>query len=657
MATFAQPTGLYGWIQSNDGRSTGLFVGFLAAIQCIAPLALVAPLLVLDVDHAPFFDWTGYVWRYAPIVLATSILWFVAQLWWHVETVKRAVDFSFVDAEDEPRLCRITEPLIILTGLPVPFLGVIESDARNAFACGIGRKKAVVVVTRGLIDSLTDDELASVLAHELSHIHHGDIRLMAAANIFMSALTRLHARNVLRFTWVHGLLALAVPAVLPLSIAGSMIGRIALRGGQVSRLLIGSSREFIADAEAARWTQNPAALASALLKVDGHHRLASARAEDDAMMIAGDSEGTGATHPTIAQRVAALARVTGSMVFNAPAAPRAGDWTATTSRETVERMARSGRGIATQAIVRVRKGDKENFLGLTRYGTLALLATIGALLLIHENDLADPRAVAAKFDLRPIGLMIGKPVSCQLGTIAPSLYRRCGMEADSGGYRDFEGQTGTLAGYLADLSRRRAARGVTNADLNILSIVRETVRKPYLGESGLVRGITTMHPSGSAYYARESGGFSSTPPDAAVIAEIDQIGCFPGDRAPFMHGPPLALGETRADWSIARLVGQANVHEFEATVSLSSTGTAPDYVGRRRALVGLAYDIYGKPGLDIVLRAFSSDAHEAIVARLDQTPARRSQPAATTPIEKAEQRALARDPAAFIPCRSLAGRR
>ena len=456
----AAPTGLHGWIQSNDGRSAGLFLGFLVAIQLIAPLALVGPLVMIDIDHAPLAHWRGYFLRYAPLVLVASVVWFAAQLWWYVETVKRAVGFHFVDASDEPRLCRILEPLIILTGLPAPFVGVVDSDARNAFACGVGRNKAVVVVTRGLLEGLDDHELASVLAHELSHIRNGDIRLMAAANIFMATLARLHARNALRFTPVHGLIALAVPALLPLSIAGSLLGRVALRAGQVSRLLIASSREFIADAQAAQWTQNPAALASALLKVDGRHRVACARAEDDAMMIAGDSEGPGATNPTVAQRVAALARVTGSMVFNAPAAPRDGDWTATTSREAVERMAFGRRAIATQAVVRLRQGDNENVLGLTRWGMAALLATVAGLAAIHWGELGDRRAMAAKFDPRPIGMMLALPVACELSPFSPAFKARCNAGLNPGAYRDWAGQRRTLAGYLADRSGDWAASGL-----------------------------------------------------------------------------------------------------------------------------------------------------------------------------------------------------
>ena len=215
-----QPTGLYGWIKSNDGRSLGLFLAFLMAVQLLAIPSLFVPLMLLDAAHAPFLGWGGYFLRYAPLVLAGSVVWFGWKYWWHIETVKRAVGFHFVDNADEPYLCSVIEPLIVMWGLPIPFVGVIESPARNAFACGVGRKKAVVVVTRGVIDDLSREELSCVLAHELSHIKNGDIRLMAAANIFMSALTEMHRNNPMQMTPIHAVLAIAVPAVLPITLLG-----------------------------------------------------------------------------------------------------------------------------------------------------------------------------------------------------------------------------------------------------------------------------------------------------------------------------------------------------------------------------------------------------------------------------------------------------
>ncbi|KQS03572.1 hypothetical protein ASG11_04305 [Sphingomonas sp. Leaf357] len=640
--------GLYGWIQSNDGRSTGLFLLFLLAIQVIAPFALILPLVMLDIDHAPLFSWSGYALRYAPLVLAASIVWFAAQLWWHVETVKRAVGFEFVDDADEPRLCRTIEPLIILAGLPTPFVGVIESDARNAFACGVGHKRAVVVVTRGLVDALSDAELGGVLAHELSHVKNGDIRLMAAANIFMSALTRLHARNALRFSPIHGLVALAIPAILPLSLAATLIGRIALRAGQVSRLLIASSREFVADAQAAGWTKDPAALASALLKVDERYRIDNSQAENDAMMIAGESSGTGATHPTVSQRVAALARVTGSMVWNAPASPTDQDWTATTTRNTVAQARFGPRGRAVQAIRRVRQGDRENFLGLTYWNTFALVLTVGALIGIHWPQIGDAHAMAAKFDPRPIGTMIGAPMSCELSPFSSTFKRRCDAGMTAGAYREYEGQQGTLAGYIADWSKARRDRGLINADLSVASFGHDRVEGVYRGQSGRMDQATVLR-TGDGMYIDANGHETYAPPVGLIIAETTKLGCFVRDPRPIESGLAKPLDQN----DIASIASDLNRAASDTASGTPNFASISYYLDRRETLVDRAWVLYRQPGLNALRAALDDQQQRRAVERFRATVAQLGFPAVMKPVDRAKLSALLRNPVAFIPCRSL----
>lgn len=649
MIASSAPTGLHAWVRSNDGRSTGLFVAFLLAIQVVAPLVLVVPLTLADIDHAPFFDWLGYLRRYAPIVLAGSIFWFAAQFWWHVETVKRAVGFHFVDAEDEPRLCRVIEPLVILTGLPVPFVGVIEDQGRNAFACGIGRKKAVVVVTRGLLAALDDHELSCVLAHELSHIHHGDIRLMAAANIFMSALTRLHARNGLRFTWVHAMLSWAVPAILPLSLVGGIIARWALKGGQMSRLLIASSREYIADAEAARWTQNPAALASALLKVDGQHRIDGARAEDDAMMIAGDTEGAGATHPTVAQRIAALARTTGSMVFNAPSAPRPSDWTTGTTPDAVARVSFGRRATAVQAIASVRRGDQEDVLGLDLFGRCALAAALIGLGLLHFGELDDPRAIAAKFSLRPIATLVGSPVACMLSPFTIGAKERCAARAAPGGYREFEGQRHTLAGLLADMSRQRREFGITNSDVTLTGVMGGQVVRSYHGESGRLKPIDALHIRDGDAFMDTNGNPIEGVPEQLAIAEFDQIGCFPMNR---ISGPdqPLPVDAVSSGGMSLKTLAAAADRDAKFALKLSpSAAAALTYARGRQTRLSAAFSTYGAPGLEVMGRHYATPLHAGALARV----AAAADIPSLDAVDRASVRALLRKPASYLPCSSL----
>ena len=207
-------------------------------------LALIVPLAMFDPEHAPLYGWTGYLVRWVPIVTVIGALLFAVQMAWHVRTVRRRTDFRFVDDHDEPRLCRIVEPLAIAAGLPTPYVGVIDSPALNAFACGIRQKDAVLVFTRGLIDGLDDDELAAVAAHEIIHIVNGDIRLIAATNVCLDTLSccsRGPARSACNRIWeacTLPILALVLPMMVVLVLVVMFLRRLAVDGSHLTRLLI-----------------------------------------------------------------------------------------------------------------------------------------------------------------------------------------------------------------------------------------------------------------------------------------------------------------------------------------------------------------------------------------------------------------------------------
>ena len=456
--------GLYGHVRSNDARSLALFAGFVAAFHLLAMLALVVPLAMYDPDHAPLYGWTGYLVRWVPIVTVIGALLFAVQMAWHVRTVRRRTDFRFVDDQDEPRLCRIVEPLAIAAGLPTPYVGVIDSPALNAFACGIRQKDAVLVFTRGLIDGLDDDELAAVAAHEIIHIMNGDIRLIAATNVCLDTLKLLQPRpSTQRLKRIHGGLhasrswPMLLPVMVVLVLVMMFLRRLAVDGSHLARLLIASAREFIADAEAARLTQNPAALVSALRRIEGRSVIPGLAAGQDAMMIDGAHEGAFATHPTIAERVAAIISVTGSMALIAPA-HRDTRPPELSAREGFGRRVSPGleaalslraRQGASAALARVSSGNEFNRLGLTPELTVGAVAAIGVFLWAHSADLRNPAALAKAFDpapMRTLFAMGGEQARCQRQGIA--------------GLIGLVGETGRLQRLLQDArgaSRRRRA--------------------------------------------------------------------------------------------------------------------------------------------------------------------------------------------------------
>lgn len=306
--------GLYGHVKSNDLRSTVLFAGFLVAFQLVAAVTLVLPLYFLDVGHLWLFNMAGYVTRYVPIVLTGGIALFFVQFLRHVASVRSTADFDYVERRTHPRLFNIVEAQAIAAGLPLPKVGLIESPARNAFACGLSARSAVVVATRGLIEALDDNELAAVVAHEVSHIKNGDIRLMAAAAVMMDNMDLLQRQNPLRIVdYRQVVLTILLPPFLMLFLGSKLITGLAFALARGSRLLISASREFVADAEAVRMTHDPAALISALRRIEGRSAVEGISPHADAMMIDGPTGGAFASHPTITERIAVLTRLSGTM--------------------------------------------------------------------------------------------------------------------------------------------------------------------------------------------------------------------------------------------------------------------------------------------------------------------------------------------------------
>ncbi len=365
--------GFYGHVKRNDLRSAAMFAGFLVAFQLVAAVALFLPLFLLDPRHAPFvFGFSGYLERYAPLVLAAGGAMFLLRFSRHVASVRATVAFAYVDRRTHPRLVDAVETQAIAAGLPFPKVGLIDGPARNAFACGLSARSAVVVATRGLVEALDDDELAAVVAHEIAHIKNGDIRLMAAANVLMDNLEWLRRRNPLRVAgYGRALLAVLVPPFLLLCLLAGVVTAAAFTLARVSRLLISSSREFVADAEAVRATHNPAALISALRRIEGRSAVEGIGPQADAMMIDGAVEGAFASHPPIAERIAVLERLSGAMAH----VPLARKDTRPADQATARRGGASGRegapgpgtapAPARSLIGRVNAGPRESILGLT----------------------------------------------------------------------------------------------------------------------------------------------------------------------------------------------------------------------------------------------------------------------------------------------------
>lgn len=310
-------SGLHGHIRRNHWRSLLLFLGFVAAVEILAlgawlPTRLFAGYMAAIAGPEARPD-DPLIW-FMIGGLVVGALWFLLFLGQNVRKAREAVGFAPAAGQDERRLRRLVEPLAISVGLPTPRLAVVESAARNAFACGLTPREAVIVVTRGLIGALDDDELRAVLAHEIAHLRNGDTRLMAfafAAQEAIQGLSRRFAPLMNGRSWLLLLLSPVHLLMLAALVVSSTFGAIL---AALSRLLISRAREFVADAEAVRLIKDAGPLIAALGKIEGVSALENAPAAIEAMLIDGASTGALATHPTIAERIAALRAHAGATI-------------------------------------------------------------------------------------------------------------------------------------------------------------------------------------------------------------------------------------------------------------------------------------------------------------------------------------------------------
>ena len=200
-----------------------------------------------------------------PLGVAVVVGFAVFQLLTSGKVAMRALGAREVTAQEEPQLHAVVDRLCALAGVGKPVVAVAETDVPNACAVGRTKKVAVLCVTRGLLKRLEPQELEAVLAHELSHVAHGDAAVMTVAS-FIGVLAGLVARVGLKLIYFGGRarglwhILVAALGVMALAVATWFVSLLLTRS--LSRY-----REFAADRSAAQLTGNPSALASALSKV------------------------------------------------------------------------------------------------------------------------------------------------------------------------------------------------------------------------------------------------------------------------------------------------------------------------------------------------------------------------------------------------------
>jgi Zn-dependent protease with chaperone function len=218
----------------------------------------------------------------------------------------RLINSNTSDA-DERKLLNVVEEMSIASGVPVPQVYVMDSEAGiNAFAAGHSASDAAISVTRGCMKMLSRDELQGVIGHEFSHILNGDMRvnLRLMGLVFGILCLTVIGRILVRTSGRKNPLPLLGLALIIVGWAGVFFGR--LIQAAVSR-----QREVLADASAVQFTRNPSGLAGALKKIGGltyGSRINSPHAEEASHLFFANGLGDSlfATHPPLVERIRAL---------------------------------------------------------------------------------------------------------------------------------------------------------------------------------------------------------------------------------------------------------------------------------------------------------------------------------------------------------------
>lgn len=170
----------------------------------------------------------------------------------------------------ERKVLNVVEEMAIASGMPVPPVYLLEDEEGiNAFAAGFSSGDAVIGVTRGTIAFLSRDELQGVIAHEFSHILHGDMRLNIRLIGVLHGILLLGLIGYILLRSARGSSKNAGP-ILGLGLGLLVIGYAGTFFGNLIKASVSRQREFLADASAVQFTRNKDGIAGALKKIGGY---------------------------------------------------------------------------------------------------------------------------------------------------------------------------------------------------------------------------------------------------------------------------------------------------------------------------------------------------------------------------------------------------
>jgi len=324
------------FFESQDkARSQTKFLAglFLLAVLCIIVAINFIVLIVVNLQTTEPYsigDWLAQpYWIYFSLSISALILITSLLRSWQLKSTPDAiarmvqatpVSLNTKDAQKR-RLINVVEEMSIASGVPIPKLYVMEAETGiNAFVAGLEPESILLVVTQGLLDNLNRQELQGVIAHEYSHIFHGDMRInvkligILAGLLVIGQLGMILLRASSHRSYSSRSSSGNAFPVLAIGAGLFVIGYIGLFFGRLIKAAISRQREFLADASAIQYTRDNQGICSALFKISQHQQRAyldSDKAEEMSHLCFGQSVKLSfsawlATHPPIQERISAL---------------------------------------------------------------------------------------------------------------------------------------------------------------------------------------------------------------------------------------------------------------------------------------------------------------------------------------------------------------
>lgn len=238
-----------------------------------------------------------YFMNTIPWVIVGVGIWFTIAYFANTAMVRAATGARPLTRKENPKIYNIVENLCMTCNMDMPKINIVDDPQLNAFASGIDKKSYTVTLTTGIIDRLNDDELAGVIAHELTHIRNHDTRLLITSIIFVgivSTIMSLVIQMMYNAFWFGGLSSRSSDdednrgnglSMIAVFIIGALCCAVAYFFTLLTRFAISRKREYMADAGGAELCGNPLALASALRKISGDPGLNNVKRDDIAQLF------------------------------------------------------------------------------------------------------------------------------------------------------------------------------------------------------------------------------------------------------------------------------------------------------------------------------------------------------------------------------------